>query len=274
VGQLQDVLHPFVLIRGPNVVYKNPPRRSAKVVWVPTTPWQDVIYNWVLGKNPGEYAGLHGQSGVQNYFIQLSKVMSHPHMLTHDGFKPSLDMIRYSGKFECLDRIMPKLLRFGHRTIILCQSKTTMNYIQVYLRQRKQKFARFFPDWSNWEIARQQRKFLIGRRPAAQGGTGRGACLQRRLGQRTVCGLRRRALGGSLARRQSFANAHPHGPERLVPPVRGHGHHLRVGLHAHRRDRRHGERLALRAPATHEDPPLGVPVQRGGGDPLTLPRPC
>lgn len=62
-----------------------------------------------------------GIKGLQNQIMQLRKICNHP--FTFEQVERSIDpsgqsdstLYRVAGKFEILDRILPKLFRCGHR---------------------------------------------------------------------------------------------------------------------------------------------------------------
>lgn len=49
---------------------------------------------------------------------------------------------RSSGKFELLDRILPKLLHFQHRILIFCQMTTLMDIMEAYFELKGWKYLR------------------------------------------------------------------------------------------------------------------------------------
>lgn len=51
-------------------------------------------------------------------------------------------IFRCSGKFELLDRILPKLVRSGHRILMFCQMTNLMNVMQVYFEWKGFRFLR------------------------------------------------------------------------------------------------------------------------------------
>ena len=44
------------------------------------------------------------------------------------------DLYRVAGKFELLDRILPKLKATGHRILIFCQMTQLMNIMEDYYK--------------------------------------------------------------------------------------------------------------------------------------------
>ena len=52
------------------------------------------------------------------------------------------DVYRSSGKFELLDRILPKLKATGHRVLMFCQMTQCMTIIEDYFNFKGYKFLR------------------------------------------------------------------------------------------------------------------------------------
>lgn len=49
---------------------------------------------------------------------------------------PSPDLYRASGKFELLDRILPKLKATNHRVLLFCQMTSLMTIMEDYFAYR------------------------------------------------------------------------------------------------------------------------------------------
>ncbi|TPP57229.1 Transcription activator BRG1 [Fasciola gigantica] len=98
--------------------------------------------------------------------MQLRKICNHPFMFshielaiaeqnfmaTHGGNPPpgvplptqveGKVLYRASGKFELLDRILPKLKACGHRVLIFCQMTSLMTIMQDYFDYRNFRYLR------------------------------------------------------------------------------------------------------------------------------------
>lgn len=98
--------------------------------------------------------------------MQLRKICNHPYMFPeveieyakhvfmklHNGNPPpnvpipkeihGADLYRASGKFELLDRILPKLKRAKHRVLMFCQMTHLMDLMEPYLEYRGFKYLR------------------------------------------------------------------------------------------------------------------------------------
>lgn len=95
------------------------------------------------------HQGKGGTRTLMNTIMQLRKICNHPFMFSHietaiaecqtpllPGQPPKTQaegklLFRSSGKFELLDRILPKLRLTGHRVLIFCQMTSLMTIMQV-----------------------------------------------------------------------------------------------------------------------------------------------
>lgn len=93
------------------------------VIKVDLSAWQKIVYqgiqdNGFLARDPS--TGKLGNLALRNTVMQLRKICNHPYLFL-DYLEPG-DMgdniFRSSGKFELLDRILPKLIKTGHKVLI------------------------------------------------------------------------------------------------------------------------------------------------------------
>lgn len=69
---------------------------------------------------------------------------------------PRLDLYRASGKFELLDRILPKLRATNHKVLLFCQMTSLMTIMEDYFAYRGFKYLRLDGKCD------QERRFLRG----------------------------------------------------------------------------------------------------------------
>ena len=91
---------------------------------------------------------------LMNTIMQLRKLCNHPFMFQkieevyakHIGLPTDVvtgpDIYRSSGKFELIDRILPKFKASGHRILMFCQMTQCMTIIEDYFNYRGYKFLR------------------------------------------------------------------------------------------------------------------------------------
>jgi ATP-dependent helicase STH1/SNF2 len=80
--------------------------------------------------------------------MQFRKICNHPYVFdeVEDAVNPTRitdeNLFRVAGKFELLDRILPKLHASGHRVLMFFQMTQIMNIMEDYLRFKNLTFLR------------------------------------------------------------------------------------------------------------------------------------
>jgi len=89
--------------------------------------------------------GKGGTKTLMNTIMQLRKICNHPFMFQHieeayadhkklpNGIVTGPCLFRASGKFEVLDRILPKMKNTSHKVLLFCQMTTLMSVMEDYL---------------------------------------------------------------------------------------------------------------------------------------------
>ena len=99
------------------------PDKIEKVIKVDLSAWQKIVYkgiqeNGTLARDPS--TGKLGNVALRNTVMQLRKICNHPYLfldyLEQEDMKDNI--FRASGKFELLDRILPKLIKTNHKILI------------------------------------------------------------------------------------------------------------------------------------------------------------
>ena len=104
-----------MLRRVKSEVEKELPSKIERVIKVDLSAWQRIVYNGiqengVLARDPS--TGKIGNVALRNAVMQLRKICNHPYLFL-DYLEPgdmADNIFRSSGKFELLDRILPKLI--------------------------------------------------------------------------------------------------------------------------------------------------------------------
>ena len=129
IKRLHKVLRPFLLRRLKKDVESELPDKVEKVVKCRKSALQAKLYHQMithktfftgeeLGKNGKKQGGIRG---LQNALMQLRKICNHPYvfeqveMAINPTKENGPDLYRVSGKFELLDRVLPKFKATGHR---------------------------------------------------------------------------------------------------------------------------------------------------------------
>ncbi|OMO61227.1 SNF2-related protein [Corchorus capsularis] len=136
IRRLHHVIRPFILRRKKDEVEKYLPGKSQVILKCDLSAWQKAYYQQVTEKGR---VGLDNGSGksksLQNLTMQLRKCCNHPYLFVpHYNMWQREEIVRASGKFELLDRLLPKLHRTGHRVLLFSQMTHLMDILEIYLR--------------------------------------------------------------------------------------------------------------------------------------------
>ncbi|CAG4925885.1 unnamed protein product [Colias eurytheme] len=161
IRRLHKVLRPFLLRRLKKEVESQLPDKVEYIIKCDMSGLQRVLYKHMQSKGvlltDGSEKGNKGKGGAKalmNTIVQLRKLCNHPFMFPHieekfcdhkgtgGGVVSGPDLYRVSGKFELLDRILPKLKQTGHRVLVFCQMTQCMTIIEDYLSWRAFQYLR------------------------------------------------------------------------------------------------------------------------------------
>jgi len=143
IRRLHKVLRPFLLRRLKKDVEHELPDKVELVIKCRMSALQRHLYEKMRQKGILFTSdGKHGVKGLNNTVMQLRKIVNHPFVFeeVENSINPSgltNDLIyRTSGKFELLDRILPKFLKTQHRVLIFFQMTAIMNIMEDFLMYR------------------------------------------------------------------------------------------------------------------------------------------
>ncbi|XP_060525669.1 ATP-dependent helicase brm-like [Cylas formicarius] len=155
IRRLHKVLRPFLLRRLKKEVESQLPDKVEYIIKCDMSGLQRVLYRHMQSKGvlltDGSERGNKGKGGAKalmNTIVQLRKLCNHPFMFQHieekycdhvgiaGGVISGPDIYRASGKFELLDRILPKLKATNHRVLLFCQMTQLMSIMEDYLTYR------------------------------------------------------------------------------------------------------------------------------------------
>ncbi|XP_041084665.1 probable global transcription activator SNF2L2 isoform X1 [Polyodon spathula] len=155
IRRLHKVLRPFLLRRLKKEVESQLPEKVEYVVKCDMSAIQKVLYRHMQAKgilltdgSEKDKKGKGGAKTLMNTIMQLKKICNHPYMFQHieesfaehlgypNGIISGPDLFRASGKFEVLDRILPKLRVTNHRVLLFCQMTTLMTILEDYFAYR------------------------------------------------------------------------------------------------------------------------------------------
>ncbi|ORY39156.1 hypothetical protein BCR33DRAFT_788574 [Rhizoclosmatium globosum] len=150
---LHKVLRPFLLRRLKKDVEKELPDKVETIVKCPMSALQRKITERVKvlrNIGPFDQTKLSGTKALNNLVMQFRKICNHPFVFpeVEDLVLPNrpdgvTEMIyRVSGKFELLDRILPKYFGSGHRVLMFFQMTQIMTIAEDLFRLRGWKHLR------------------------------------------------------------------------------------------------------------------------------------
>ncbi|KAK5134811.1 hypothetical protein LTR08_006043 [Meristemomyces frigidus] len=146
IRRLHKVLRPFLLRRLKKDVEKDLPDKSERIIKCNFSSLQAKLYRQLAVHNKimvsDGKGSKTGMRGLSNMLMQLRKLCNHPFVFeqVENQMNPSKltnDMIwRSAGKFELLDRILPKFQATGHRVLMFFQMTQIMNIMEDFMRWR------------------------------------------------------------------------------------------------------------------------------------------
>uniref|UniRef100_A0A4W4E247 SWI/SNF related, matrix associated, actin dependent regulator of chromatin, subfamily a, member 2 n=1 Tax=Electrophorus electricus TaxID=8005 RepID=A0A4W4E247_ELEEL len=151
IRRLHKVLRPFLLRRLKKEVESQLPEKVEYVIKCDMSAIQKVLYRHMQGKgilltdgSEKDKKGKGGAKTLMNTIMQLKKICNHPYMFQHIELLGNVsfcsylrpDLYRASGKFELLDRILPKLQSTRHRVLLFCQMTSLMTIMEDYFAYR------------------------------------------------------------------------------------------------------------------------------------------
>lgn len=160
IRRLHKVLRPFLLRRLKKEVESQLPEKVEYVIKCDMSAIQKVLYRHMqkgillTDGSEKDKKGKGGAKTLMNTIMQLKKICNHPYMFQHieesfaehlgypNGIISGPDLYRASGKFELLDRILPKLHATNHRVLLFCQMTTLMTIMEDYFGYRNFQYLR------------------------------------------------------------------------------------------------------------------------------------
>ncbi|KAK6950414.1 hypothetical protein Daesc_008742 [Daldinia eschscholtzii] len=152
IRRLHKVLRPFLLRRLKKDVEKDLPDKTEKVIKCKFSALQARLYKQMVTHQKITISdGKGGKTktqGLSNMIMQLRKLCNHPFVFdeVENQMNPtntSNDLLwRTAGKFELLDRILPKYKATGHRVLMFFQMTAIMDIMEDFLRFRGIQYLR------------------------------------------------------------------------------------------------------------------------------------
>ncbi|KAA8527571.1 hypothetical protein F0562_034714 [Nyssa sinensis] len=144
IRRLHQVIRPFILRRKKDEVEKFLPGKTQVILKCDMSAWQKVYYQQITDVGRvGLDTGSGKSKSLQNLSMQLRKCCNHPYLFVGEyNIWRKEEIVRASGKFELLDRLLPKLRRAGHRVLLFSQMTRLMDILEIYLQLHDFKYLR------------------------------------------------------------------------------------------------------------------------------------
>ena len=117
------------------------PQKVEKVLKCDLSSWQRRLYDRIKTKGRALQGGAGASKSLANTVMQLRKVCNHPYLFLNE-YEIDESIVRASGKFSLLDRVLPKLFMKNHRVLMFSQMTATMDILEYYFNLRKFKYLR------------------------------------------------------------------------------------------------------------------------------------
>ena len=147
IRRLHKVLRPFLLRRLKRDVEAELPEKIERIIKCPMSALQQRLYAMITQKNLSTSAG-----GIirrfNNVIMQLRKICNHPFLFEEveqqlNPHRTNNDLLyRVAGKFELLQRILPKLHATGHRLLVFFQMTQVITIMEDFLGMLGFKYLR------------------------------------------------------------------------------------------------------------------------------------
>ncbi|CAL2050791.1 unnamed protein product [Caenorhabditis brenneri] len=152
INKLHALLGPHMLRRLKADVLTGMPTKSELIVRVELSPMQKTYYKNILTRN---FEALNVKNGAQvslnNILVELKKCCNHPYLFAkasieapkrQDSYYEGEDLIKNSGKFILLQKMMRKLKDGGHRVLIFSQMTMMLDILEDFCHNEDYQFER------------------------------------------------------------------------------------------------------------------------------------
>ncbi len=156
IRRLHKVLRPFLLRRLKKDVESELPDKVEKIIKCPMSALQQRLYSMITQRNrltiqnddPSSNRKTVALRRLNNTVMQLRKICNHPFVFEeverqiNPGNVNNENLFRAAGKFELLQRILPKFYKTGHRVLIFFQMTQIMTIFEDFLLMQGYKYLR------------------------------------------------------------------------------------------------------------------------------------
>lgn len=157
IRRLHKVLAPFLLRRLKKDVESELPDKVEKIIKCPMSALQLRLYSMITQRSRLSMQTTQVDPGsrktvairrLNNTVMQLRKICNHPFVFdeverqVNPGSVNNENLFRVAGKFELLQRILPKFQKTGHRVLIFFQMTQIMTIFEDFLIMQNYQYLR------------------------------------------------------------------------------------------------------------------------------------
>ncbi|KAI6202867.1 hypothetical protein M3Y94_00490300 [Aphelenchoides besseyi] len=153
IQKLHSLLGPHMLRRLKSDVLTGMPAKSELIVRVELSPMQKKYYRNILTRN---FEALNVKSGgtqvsLLNIMMELKKCCNHPYLFAKasleapkqpNGAFEAQSLMKASGKFVLLQKMLQKLKEGGHRVLIFCQMTKMLDLLEDLCENEGHRYER------------------------------------------------------------------------------------------------------------------------------------
>jgi chromodomain-helicase-DNA-binding protein 4 len=161
--EIREILKHRLLRREKKDVFKSMPVKEELIVRVDFTAEQKFLYKNILTRNlvalqKASTGAKTLKVNLNNILMQLRKVCNH--CFLSDAFTEEYNhedaesLVKYSGKFQFLDKLLPALQAAGHRVLFFSQFTSLLDIFEDYVNVRDYKYLRL--DGNDSSLTRQR----------------------------------------------------------------------------------------------------------------------
>lgn len=132
ITQLHAVLRPFMLRRVKSQLDLSLSEAKEVILKCQLSALQEILYAQLQNKaiTTVDENGEMKKTNFNNTLMQLRKVCNHPFIFPEYYLEDPISIIRTSGKFHLLNRILPKLKLFNHRVLVYSQMTELLDILE------------------------------------------------------------------------------------------------------------------------------------------------
>eukprot|EP00960_Hanusia_phi_P039164 753784-Hanusia_phi.AAC.7 len=140
INRLHQVLRPFMLrrVKTDKDLQLSMPENREVIIKCSLSGLQSIMYRQLQHAvlRSRDDKGNVTAKAYNNIIVRLRQVCNHPYLLDEQWDLGQENLVRVCGKFDVLDRILPKLKAAGHRVLIYSQMVRLLEILETYVKEK------------------------------------------------------------------------------------------------------------------------------------------